>query len=244
VGSALALPNSNVPAVPEGWADKFAEYVETSHSASENSDGWDWISSKGGVFQYLDSIVGKELEVIVLGATLENLYYDQEFNAAKKTPPACWALDGAGDVFGPINAPDPVHGECATCPNNEWASGKGRGKACRNYVRLVLVRANDPSGPGCKFRLPPTAITAWTKYAKKIEHGLGRPIFSVVTRLSIKPKGGSFTVLPEPASFVNDGETLEVLASRLDEATAELLRLYEPREDDEEKEASTEGQAF
>ncbi|NIQ99207.1 MAG: hypothetical protein GTN78_03265, partial [Gemmatimonadales bacterium] len=155
-----------------------------------------------------------------------------------------WALDTGDRPFGPSNVPEPYAAECAGCPNNEWASGKGRGKKCRNYVRLVFVRANDPSGHGLRFRLPPTGLTAWSKYAKKVETGLGRPLFSVVTKLVIKPKGGSFTVVPEPVSFVNDGETLEVLASRLEEANTELLRLFEPREDREEKGGGTEGEAF
>jgi len=236
VGSALTLPNSNVPTVPDGWADKFAQYVEKTRSASDSFEGWDWISSKGGTFQYMESLIGKELEVIVLGATRENQHYQGEYDPTKPGVPDCWALDGTqgeGEPLQPTNVPEPWSDVCEGCQKNEWGSGKRRGKACRNYVRLAMVRANDPSGSGLRFRIPPTGVGAWSKFAKKLENGLGRPLFSVVTKLVIKPKGGSFTVVPELISFVNDEETLEVLASRVEEANVELLRVFEPREDDD-----------
>lgn len=231
---AVAVVDPSSPAIPEGWADKFAKYVDESHSATTGEDGLPWVSTQNGTFKYMDAEVGKTIEVIVLGAARENLHYTAEFQAGVSNPPSCWALDKDGDgelAPNPDLVPSPCAEACKGCPNDEWGSGKGKGKACRNYIRLVLVTPNDVTSASM-LRLPPTAITPWVKYARKIEVGLKRPIFSVVTRLEIKPRGGSFTVVPELSGFVNDSDQLETLVDKVKEVEVDFLKEYEPREEE------------
>lgn len=231
--SAVAVVDPNSAVVPAGWEDKFAKYIDDTPSASTDTDGWPWISAAGGNFSFLDAPVGQSMEVIVLGATRENLKYDGDYNPSQASAPVCWAVDKGEGLAPSDKVPEPIHAACEGCPNNEWGSGKGRGKACRNYVRLVLVSADNPARDGSRLRLPPTAVGAWAKYARKVEVGLKRPLFSCITRLTITPRPAGFSITPELAGFVNDEETLEVLAARLDESKVELEREYEPRDMEE-----------
>lgn len=244
VGSAVAVVDPNTAVVPAGWEDRFAQYVDDTPSASTLTDGWPWISAAGGSFSFLDAPVGETMEVIVLGATRENLKYDGDYNPSEPSAPVCWAID-KGDGLAPSDkVADAIHPTCEGCVNDEWGSGKGRGKACRNYVRLALVSADNPGRDGSRLRLPPTAVGAWAKYARKIEVGLKRPLFSCVTRLSIVRRPAGFSIVPELAGFVNDEASLETLAARLDESKVELLREYEPREDDVVDKKDTDDPAF
>lgn len=230
---ALAVVDPNSPAIPEGWADKFKQYVDETHTAAVGDGSWPYLSSQNGIFSYMESPIGKEVRVIVLGAVRENLKYAGPFVAGQSNPPECWAIDtaGTGELVPSSLVENPHHPTCEGCEFDKWGSGAGKGKACRNYVRLVMVSENDIT-KGSLVKLPPTAIAPWAKYVSKIQEGLGRPLFSVVTKLSIVPRGGSFTIQPDIGGFINDPDALEQLHSLLGKAEEHLFKEYEPREEE------------
>src|SRR5690606_22849787 len=56
---------------------------------------------------------------------------------------------------------------CAPCPLNQWGSdeGGGGGKACKNMVRLYILREGDVFP--LMLTLPPTSIKNWSNYLAK-----------------------------------------------------------------------------
>lgn len=110
---------------------------------------------------------------------------------------------------------------------NAWGSGKGRGKACKNGRRAILVgRSDDYSKTeGARLNVPPTSVKRLAEYSKKLRE-LGRPLISVITRINLEPSdSGGFDMYFEPAEPINDPKTLDVLRKRVSEGYESLVAL-------------------
>lgn len=95
-------------------------------------------------------------------------------------PPVCASYDG-------IDGVEVETGEChkcEVCPHNKYGTAvKGRGKACKNMIRLwVLV-------PGLSIpvlvTLPPTSLSAWTNYRILVRTQFRTSFSKVSTRFSL-----------------------------------------------------------
>jgi hypothetical protein len=131
---------------------------------------------------------------IITAATRYNAYYDVAYDPENSTPPACFAVGDDGASLAPHDdATTPQADSCAECPHNQWRSGKGKGKACSNKVRLAAVApdfgAKDSASKApFVITLPPTSAGNWGKYVKMLKHkGLAHPM-QVVTELSFDPQ--------------------------------------------------------
>jgi hypothetical protein len=112
------------------------------------------------------------------------------------TPPDCASLDmvyGIG-MYGRGSAVNP-EGLCATCPQDEWGSGReGRGKACRERREVYVLRAEDMLP--IVVQVPITSLRALEKYAValaagKADRGRSHRLHSVVTRLALEQATGA-----------------------------------------------------
>jgi hypothetical protein len=93
---------------------------------------------------------------------------------------------------------------CHVCPNNVFGSAdKGKGKACKNMMRLALLPAGtftaagvfeldeDPShyqtaSPGY-FRVSVTSVKGYAAYVNQLKDTLRRPPHGVVTKVKVQP---------------------------------------------------------
>ena len=101
--------------------------------------------------------------------------------------PALDALDDS-DAVGPWN--------CVECPLNQWGSGNGRGKACKDLRRLIVL-VEGWTMPAI-LTLPPTSVKAFDTYASAQARTRGNAYFTGWTRIELvqetNPAGIKFSV--------------------------------------------------
>lgn len=146
------------------------------------------ISTKGKLFTLPD---GKNspgpLNVVILDFTAVNSFYEGVYNPQSKSPPVCWSVGQDLDTMVPSDkATKPQAASCDACPKNDWGSGfGGRGKACKNTRRLIVVPPKfDDKTPPMTLYVSPTGLKQWDAYVRRlaIEY-TARPI-DVVTSIS------------------------------------------------------------
>ncbi len=118
------------------------------------------INHKGGEFVMPDGSVrnGDEgIDCFILAHFTTRLYYEKPFDPrADKMPPDCKSADC---ITPDSDATAPQAQTCAVCPHNAWGSARqGKGKACREYLRLIVVSPSLGNPPIAALTLPPTAI--------------------------------------------------------------------------------------
>lgn len=113
-------------------------------------------------------------EVRVLSAISERAWYDGPYDADNAQVPACYALD---DTVPHPEARDPQSDSCETCPKNKWGTAPprpgsqvpGKGKACRESARLVVIAARIPlkSAPLYLAKIPVTSLQTVTTFMNR-----------------------------------------------------------------------------
>ena len=140
--------------------------VQQKQAAVLGGEG-NYISFKNGNMKVNETPVPKNsLQVRVLAAVRERAWYSEAYDPDTPQSPACWAL---GDEDVPDEScQDQQYGNCASCPKNKFGSAPprpgstkpGRGKACREGIRLVVA----PAGVDMKVailymaKIPATSI--------------------------------------------------------------------------------------
>lgn len=177
------------------WEEKFAGM------AKESMKGIDlptakWLSIKSGVLSYAGAEVpDNELRCIIVGWSFENQYYEGRFDPNNPSSPVCYAFGTDIDDMAPHeSSSEPQNDKCATCPLNEYKSDPsgGKGKACKNVVRLALLAESDlgdlEGAEVVYLKVPVTSVKNFKYYAaKQLKETLKRPLWSVVTLLAVEP---------------------------------------------------------
>lgn len=104
-----------------------------------------------------------------------NAYYREKYTGGSN-PPDCGSFNGIKGTGNP-------GGLCKTCPYNQFGSGEGKAKACKNRIMLYLLREGDifPS----MLSLPTGSRASFTNYIKHLIMK-GRRMSGVVTEISLK----------------------------------------------------------
>jgi hypothetical protein len=108
---------------------------------------------------------------------------------------------------------------CATCWANAFGTAeRGKGKACKNNVRLVVLPTigevediDFAKVAGARISVPPTSLKNWSGYANKIIEGLHVPLFAVITSIETEPaEKGGFSMFFDLADGVPTDEIMTV----------------------------------
>jgi len=242
---AVAVRTSREIALPADLQEEFSAYL-VKDLASARAAGWSFIGTRGAKFRMGQEELGEELQVVVLGAMRENVYYEGKFDQDNPTGPVCFALDTAYDeatMAPPAELKTKQHPTCVGCEQNAWGSSDvGRGKACKNTVRLVLLNWCDgdlaqlEKSEGARLRVPVTSVKDWSSYVAKIDKGARRPIFTALTKIGIHPDPKTNMKMTFALdSFINDRAALQVLKRRADEAVEHLIQIQMPAEGEPRK---------
>jgi len=145
------------------------------------------ISTKGKIFTLPDNTSSpKPLMVIILGWRNFNQYFPGVYNPAKIESAKCFAISQVTHDMAPhSSAPEPQSDSCANCVFNQWGSAPtGRGKACKNQVRLAVI-TSDAAGlqEPMLLKVSPTGLKSWGMYASSLAMNDQHPI-EVVTEIS------------------------------------------------------------
>lgn len=193
---------------------------ELANLAKDATKGMDlptakFISIRGGKLTFAGADVpGNELRCVILGWVHENQYYDGDFDPDVPQVPACYAFGQDTKTMEPHeNAPDKQSDACEGCPINEFGSAdRGKGKACKNVVRLAIIAESDLEDLDnveiVYMKVPVMSVKNFLVYAaKNLKVTLGRPYWSVVTNISVVPDDKSqYRVLFELGEKIEDSD--------------------------------------
>lgn len=136
----------------------------------------------------------KEVTGVIVARRPTRSYYATAYEPGATEPPHCWSEpDRDFNWYGRSEDPK-FHGrECDKCPFNLFGSatqGGGKGKACSEYVSLIMFREEDGLLP-INVRVPPAAL----KHLKNYVSGLLRlgifKLYDAVTKISLEPVKGA-----------------------------------------------------
>jgi hypothetical protein len=221
-------------------SQKWAEAAQVAVQEEPETGGL-WVSTKSGVLSIDDEeLPGNQMYVVILDHYRENTYFEGRYNPELKAPPKCYAFarGGDGDEMGPHESMkvslaweggyfEPQHDTCQGCPMNEWGTADtGRGKACQNRRRLILLPAGycapkkgsrdfdveiftDPvhfqTADEAQLKLPVTSSKEFSKYVTNLGSQYQRPPHGVITRIYLEPHAGDqFHVKFEVVEEVSD----------------------------------------
>ena len=207
------------------------------------------ISFKGGKFTLQDSLLGNaglEFWGIVLNFSFLKTFYTRKYKEGEALLPDCFAvsLDADQKLWAPhANAYAPQAMNCDACEHNKWGTaddGDGKGKACRDQRRLVVLAADSfKSGAlGLEdatlgvMELPPTSIKNWKKYYNDMRVAYGVDSFAYVTKFTLDENVDYPVVKYSLHKFVDSREMLLALKAKVTKEALEMaLRPY-PKEDE------------
>ena len=144
---------------------------------------WDVVSPTGEV-EELKAVRG----IIVTKRPMRSYYVDA-YAPGSNTPPTCSAEpDRDGEWYGQSDDAKLNGLNCGSCPFNQFGSAAvGNGKACSEYVGLIMFRQEDSLLP-IMVRVPPSALKAWRGFTMgliKLDPRLR--LHSIVTEISLEP---------------------------------------------------------
>lgn len=174
------------------WDEKLAQYA-TDQSAKETVGGT-FLSFKSGILAFGGAAIpGGKLDIVVLGDTHENAYYDKPYDADNPVSPACFAFSVDGKDMAPHpDAADPQNDKCATCQWNKFGSADNKkGKKCRNLRRIAFISGDaldDVAGAELAFaKIPPTSVDNFSSHTKRVNDTIHRPLWATISTISCAP---------------------------------------------------------
>jgi hypothetical protein len=130
----------------------------------------------------------EELDVVILDFVYFNAYYENGFVKGVVESPVCFSLSADPKGAAPsAKSPDPQCDGCDGCPQNQFGT-KGKGKACKNRVRIAVLPA-DMASTNENTRIvildiPPTSVKGFQNYVASVARSIQRPPYGVVTHVT------------------------------------------------------------
>lgn len=119
--------------------------------------------------------MAKSISCVILYNHPAYAYYTDKYQGGNN-PPDCGSFDAEHGVGTP-------GGNCKTCPFNQYGSGEGGAKACKNRRMLYILREGEVFP--MMLNLPTGSLKEFTNYVKRLLTK-GRRINQVVTKISLR----------------------------------------------------------
>lgn len=228
---AVAAPPAARPTAVVPLSDRMAARAQRHREqvALAPNGGAQSLSFRGGTISLGDERIGKELPCFILATQFERTYYPSAYVADEKKTPSCYSYD---NVAPHKDAPYPQSKSCKDCEYNAFGSEptRGKGKACKEGLRIALVRASDLASEAP----PPTVIA---RFSTMNAQAVGRDLKSMMENGIDHPLQAASVVTCEPDpkrqianGLLFEGYTPEDVFERLepmcDAAEAMLVQPY------------------
>jgi hypothetical protein len=181
------------------------------------------LSAKG--FKAPDGSVTETIQCIVVDFVSENSHYEAPYDKDNPTPPDCTAVGRNPNQLAPrADLESKIHDTCLGCPQNEFGSGPGNSKGCKNTRSLVLMgEGADADTPMWNMVIPPGSIRFWDTYVSGTLRG--KHAVTPICVLTEFTMDTSKDYASPRAKFVRmlSNEELELYYGRKPEAEAMLL---------------------
>lgn len=173
-------------ALPANWKSQLREDASEESERTPMGTGNRITLRRNGQFNFQGADIGDSIDVVIVDHIVAKLYYDTEYDEDNPGPPACFALKTNVKNIAPHDAsPDIQAKTCEECWANEWASGRGRGKACSDKNRVALLHTDDLDGDLILLEVPVTSGAAFNKYIIGLTKAAELPSYAVVTRMEM-----------------------------------------------------------
>lgn len=233
------------------WEAAMASAAQKQAKAEKPTGSFKNIGTRGGILTIDDSpIPDNELRCVILLGCPENQLYDGPFDPNTPQTPICYAFgdpdsDNPEDGMKPHEqASDPQSDTCEGCQFNEWGSAdQGRGKACKNVRRLLLMTEDALESADTiaeaevrMLKVSVTSVKNWSKYVHRLEDECERPSWGVITTLKAVPDVKSqFKLLFTFEELIDfNQKTYDALQLRIKEATKDVVAPYPDMSDIEQ----------
>jgi len=253
------------------WEAQMREQAAIAAGAQRSSGGGGkFFSTQAGVLQFDGQpMPGNQMAVVILADIMENSWYEDAYDPNNPAAPKCFAFGHEEEDMEPHEAVDQdpyfarQNPECHDCPRNEWGSADtGRGKACKNVMRLALIPAgqykakgsgrnaahelelfDDPAhfakAEAAFLKLPVMSVKNYAKYVKALAADIGRPPWGVITNIYLEPDPKSqYKVMFELIDKA-DKDLLQTLIQRHTAENASIDFPYSPPQDDDERQTAS-----
>ena len=134
--------------------------------------------------------VTKDITGVILYNHPAFAFYSQKYTG-ESVPPECSSFDG-------VTGNGEPGGACATCPYNQYGSGEGKSKACKNKRFLYIIREGELFP--VILSLPAGSLGNFVKYTKQ-QLTKCRRLNQVVTRVTLKKATNSGGIAYSQAVF-------------------------------------------
>jgi hypothetical protein len=150
-----------------------------------------------GTFTLPDSTdLGDSFQAVIVDYTSKNFLYEGKFDKNNPSPPICFAQGKVIAQMAPVpESPQPQSKDCASCAMNQWSSGEGNAKACKNTRELALLLVdengahNAADAPIYTFSVSPTKIKSFDAFVTNCARLLGGPPIKAIITLKAKNAG-------------------------------------------------------
>lgn len=183
------------------------------------------ISCKGKLFTLPDGTSHPgPMRVVILDFVNYNSYFPGTYDPANIVPPDCFAIGKNIKEMAPSeNSPKQQHSDCATCPRNQWKSApNGKGKACKNTVRLAIAKPNATKDDiPMLVTVSPTGLTPFANFIGEVAREFNAPPVRVTAEISFN------SALPYPSLIFGDPklhDNMEVMMHLREKAQDMLMR--------------------
>lgn len=225
------------------WDEEFAEYAKETTKGAKLTGGSKFIRFSGGRMSFDGAdIPDDEIRCVIMGWAYHNTYYDpsERYDPDNPQSPICYSFGDEEDEMEPhADSPEPQCDSCAECPFNEFESGVGKAKACKNTVRLALIAEDDlddlENAEVVYASLPPTSIKNWIAYlTKDLRDKAQRPHWAVITLLTRHPDDKSqFRITFKNDELIEDSDLFGPLKELWEDTIEEIDFPYAVREPEE-----------
>jgi len=237
--SVQTVPAGATPlALPVGMLEALAE--EAKADAAKERPAISKISLKSGVMSYGGTpMPGNKVEAIIVSSSYRNAYYAGRFDPNNIVNPNCFALAESDEGMVPHeNVTEPENETCKGCAKDEWGSDPngGRGKACKQGRRLVLIPANALDDGAEKVKtaelavidLPVTSVKNYSQFVNTLSVSAGVPAWAAVCQISVVPDAKTqFKVLFQAMRVIPTMDLLDAVKSRRNDALRVALQPYD-----------------
>jgi hypothetical protein len=248
--TAVATLGGRAVALPSGLMARLG--AQAKDQAAQERPSVTKVSLRGGMLGIGGNPVAKNiLPAVIMFAGHRNAYYDGPFDPNNLQNPVCFAL-GANDdeMFAHENVPDGNVGpnsdekdrgnprSCSGCKYNDWGSDPkgGRGKACKETRRLVLIPGNGldsveaiQKAEMAILDIPVTSGKNYSNFVNALAAQTNLPPWAVVTDISTERDAKTqFKVTFTPMDIVSEDEDIfNALEKRKDEAQRLAMTPYD-----------------
>jgi hypothetical protein len=131
------------------------------------------------------TVSGKPLEAIILDYRSLNTFYEGIYNPKDIKAPVCAAVSKTLANLVPVEEGTSIQADsCNVCPQNEWGSGNGNGKACKNGKRVAVMAVDGTEA--LILNVSPTGTGLFDKYINSLA-AIGKTPMEVITSITFDP---------------------------------------------------------